>query len=131
MNPNKEGIWQWKDNRQGNVLVAVYDCSAKKDNSHLRVYWWGGYYNVNDESVDPEFADYDRAEWTNGLWGDYVGPHGSVPEDRLYTTPSELELAQIRLDTLKEAVRDYLKHPSSDGNPIRQQKRKYLTELAI
>jgi len=41
----------------------------------------------------------------------------------------DIEAIKRDLETLREAIRDYLKHPSLDGAPVRQEQRKKLAEL--
>ena len=48
---------------------------------------------------------------------------GTVMEDK------NIHALKQELETLKAAVRDYLKHPSLDGAPVRQEQRKKLAEL--
>ena len=42
---------------------------------------------------------------------------------------NELEQIKTELKELKQAVREYLKRPSTDGNPDRQELRRKLAEL--
>jgi hypothetical protein len=87
MKPDREEIWEWFDEDGTKRLVHV--CNVGIDVPYLRVYWWGGYYNVNDEH-DPEAPEYDhhiKAEWPD-RWGNYVGPVSSVNEEDLYLMPA-------------------------------------------
>ncbi len=50
MKPNCPGIYEWYDDRGKKRLVEVVDTEIYPGfPPHLRVYWWGGYYNVNDD----------------------------------------------------------------------------------
>lgn len=85
MKPNKEGIWEWFDKDGTKRLVYVCDVCKEFPEPYFRVYWNGGYYNVNDEH-DPEAPEYDwacKAEWPDS-WGNFVGEHGSIPDEQLY-----------------------------------------------
>jgi len=96
MKPNREGIWEWFEDDGTKRLVHVCDVGKKVGMSYLRVYWWGGYYNVNDRH-DPEHPEYDhhtKAEWPD-QWGNYVGPIGSVAEDDLYQMPTPEQRVEI------------------------------------
>ena len=81
MRPDRPGIWEWFDDDGTKRLVEVFNCAPPNDPPHLRVYWWGGYYNVNDEH-DPEHPEYDhctKAEWTD-RWGERVADNNTLPE---------------------------------------------------
>jgi hypothetical protein len=105
MKPDREGIWEWFDEDGNRRLVEVFDVMKKipGHKPYLRVYWWGGYYNVNDEVDDlynckgevVEKDVVDEAEWTDN-WGDRVGDNQSLPEDQLYLMPTPDELALFR-----------------------------------
>ena len=93
MKPDKAGIWEWFDEDGTKRLVEVCDC-APKDRGfkpHLRVFWCGGYYNVNDELEDiyDGFGKVvvknhiDEAEWAD-RWGVRVANNGDLPEEQLY-----------------------------------------------
>lgn len=41
----------------------------------------------------------------------------------------EEKTLQEQLEELKAAVRDYLKHPSEDGSPLRREKRRKLAKM--
>lgn len=99
MKPDREGIWEWFHEDGTKRLVAVYNVMKKIPDAepYWRVYWWGGYYNVNDEH-DPEAPQYDhltKAEWPD-RWGNFVGEIGSVKDEDLYLMPSFGELKKIR-----------------------------------
>jgi hypothetical protein len=92
MKPNREGIWEWIDEDGQKRLVVVYNALKTVGRQFLRVYWWGGYYNVDDPSEWPE------------RWGKYIGQDGSVPDKDLYLGPTP-EQAQ-RLRELVERLKD-------------------------
>lgn len=97
--PCKSGIWEWFDKNGTKRLVSVYNVMEKCPNAepYWRVYWWGGYYNVNDEH-DPESSQYDyltKSEWPD-RWGNFVGEIGSVKDEDLYLMPTPEELEKIR-----------------------------------
>ncbi len=83
MTPDKAGIWEWFEEDGTTRLVCV--CVIGKN--WLKVYWWGGYYNVNDD-VDS------RTEWPD-RWGKYVGPLGSVEDKDLYLLPTPEQREKI------------------------------------
>lgn len=103
MKPDREGIWEWFDEDGNRRLVEVFNVmkNIPGHRPYLRVYWWGGYYNVNDEVTNlydcqgniVEKNIVDEAEWTDS-WGVRVGDNQSIPQDQLYLmpTPEELEL---------------------------------------
>ncbi len=97
MKPDKAGIWEWFDNDGTKRLVTVVN--VEHDASRppfLRVYWWGGYYSVNDER-HPNVSEEDwiaKTEWPD-RWGNYVGPNDSAKED-LYLMPTEEQLEKIK-----------------------------------
>jgi len=100
MKPDKDGIWEWFEEDGTKRLVHVCDVAGKLmeefGQKYLRVCWWGGYYNVNDEH-DPEAPEHDHlleAEWPD-KWGNYVGPIGSVAETDLYLMPTPEQREQI------------------------------------
>jgi len=99
MKPDQPGIWEWFDEDGAKRLVEVFNVMDKCPNAapYLRVYWWGGYYNINDEH-DPEAPEYDhhmKAEWPD-RWGSRIGDNNSLPENQLYLMPTEAELVKIR-----------------------------------
>ncbi len=95
MKPNKDGIWEWFDENNKKHLVAVCNCGSETI-PYLRVYWWGGYYNVHYLPVDPECPNdpFCKAEWAD-KWGNYVGPHGSIPDEQLYLSPTKEQHKKI------------------------------------
>lgn len=98
MKPNKEGIWEWFEKDGTKRLVHVCNCEQHPQAPpYLRVYWWGGYYNVNDEH-DVESPEYDyqiKAEWPD-RWGNFVGEHGSIPDEQLYLGPTPEQAEKIK-----------------------------------
>jgi len=93
MKPDRAGIWEWFEKDGVRRLVEVVNCAVPNDPPHLRVYWWGGYYNVNDEH-DAEHPEYDhltKAEWVHGTWGNRIGDNLSLPEEQLYLVPTPEE----------------------------------------
>lgn len=82
MKPDKEGIWEWVDHHGKTQLVAVYNVSSPLNDVHLRVGWWGGYYDVDGEWPD--------------TWGKFVGEIGSVPDEQLYLMPNKEEREEIK-----------------------------------
>lgn len=106
MKPDREGIWEWSDERGKKHLVAVYNTSKPINDVHLRVNWWGSYYNVNDEH-DPEAPENDqftKAEWPD-RWGNFVGEIGSIPDEQLYLMPTPEEMEIIKKELGEEFVR--------------------------
>ena len=93
MKPDKPGIWEWFDSDGTKRLVEVFDifdhCPECKP--YLRVYWWGGYYNVNDVGDGP----FDKAEWPD-RWGNYVGENESIPNEQLYLMPTPEQFEEIK-----------------------------------
>lgn len=85
MKPNEPGIWEWFDNRGIKRLVEVVDVSCQVEDQWLRVYWWGGYYNIENEPM--ECGVVLKAEWPD-RWGNRVGYNGSLSEDQLYRRPT-------------------------------------------
>ena len=86
MKPTKPGIYEWTD--QNNVKKLVDVCDVGYSTPYLRVAFWGGYYNVNDEDND------NPAEWPD-RWGNFVGEQGSVPEEQIYSLPTPEERKKI------------------------------------
>ena len=82
MKPNKPGIWEWFNDEGKKLLVSVVDVGY--GTPYLRVAWWGGYYNVNDEDDD------NPSEWPD-RWGNFVGEQGSIPEEQIYSMPTSEE----------------------------------------
>ncbi len=90
MKPDKAGIWEWFKEDGTKVLVEVCNVGAW-GKPWLRVYWWGGYYNVNDETATSgDKGPFYQSQWAD-RWGNYVGTNGSVPEDKLYSMPTPEE----------------------------------------
>ncbi len=80
--PSWAGVWQWYDERGQIRLVHV--CDVGFGVPYLRVYFWGGYYDVHDGGGTP-------AEWPDS-WGDYVGPIESFGNEELYQMPDGLTI---------------------------------------
>jgi|ERR1035441_426876 hypothetical protein len=98
MKPNRAGIWEWFDKDGTKRLVAVYNTEHNPQcPPHLRVYWWGGYYNVNDEheAEHPEWDWASAAEWAD-RWGNYVAPHGCFGDEELYLGPTPDQAEEIK-----------------------------------
>lgn len=86
MKPNKIGIWEWFDEQGNKKLVHVVDFGYEIEGvykPYFRVAFHGGYYNVNDESDNDGYDEYNKAEWPDS-WGNYVGPTDSIPFDKIY-----------------------------------------------
>ena len=88
MKPNKPGIWEWFEEDGTKRLVRVCDVGVALGKQHLRVAWWGGYYDVHDRIEDiygyrdhqwgvVEKDSHHKAEWPD-RWGKYIGPPESV-----------------------------------------------------
>lgn len=97
--PDKAGIWEWFGEDGTKRLVEVFNVMDKFPDAspYLRVYWNGGYYNVNDEH-DPEAPEYDwatKSEWPD-RWGNRVGDNLSLSEDKLYLGPTPEQAEKIR-----------------------------------
>lgn len=73
MKPNKEGMWVWYDANGDKMIIPVIDCGKKINVIWFRVYFEGGYYNVNDEFIETPDEPYSKSEWPD-RWGEYVGP---------------------------------------------------------
>ena len=112
MKPDKAGIWEWFEEDGTKRLVSVCDVGEPMGEQRLRVYWWGGYYDVNDRTediygyVNREWAVVEKdvhhpAEWPD-RWGNYVGPEDSVPEDQKYWLPSPEQRVEIMKQYEKE-----------------------------
>ncbi len=98
MKPNKPGVWEWFEEDGTKRLVEVFDVMAVYPDAkpHLRVYWWGGYYNVNDEH-DPESPEYDwaiKSEWPD-RWGNRIGDNYSIPSEQLHLGPTPNQFEKI------------------------------------
>ena len=102
MKPDREGIWEWFGSEGVKRLVYVCDTNKKlreatgQAEPSLEVYWWGGYYPINetvedlynckDELVQKGYVR--EAEWTDN-WGNRVGDlHGDIPDEQLYLGPT-------------------------------------------
>lgn len=102
MKPDRPGIWEWFEEDGTRRLVEVYDVSSRlreaypEEPPYLCVYWWGGYYNVNDEhdAENPEYDDLMKSEWPD-RWGNRVGDNNSLPEEDLYLMPTPEQRAEI------------------------------------
>lgn len=100
MKPNREGIWEWFEEDGTKRLVHV--CDVAKDlrqenpdeKPYFRVYWWGGYYNINDEEVGTSHEQCTKAEWPD-RWGNFVGEIGSVKDEDLYLFPTPEQMKKI------------------------------------
>ena len=79
LHPNREGIWEWTGKNNIPRLVEVVDVGTD-ENPYLRVYWWGGYYDIY--------------EW-RGTWGKRVADNGELSEDQVYLMPTEEEREKI------------------------------------
>lgn len=90
MKPTSPGIYEWIDESGKLRLVEVVDVCKGLCPQYLRVYFAGGYYNVNDEH-DPEHPEYDeltKAEWPD-RWGSRVADNHSLPVEQLYIFENE------------------------------------------
>jgi hypothetical protein len=93
MKPNSPGIWEWFEENGIKRLVEVVDISCGSKPC-LRVYWWGGYYSIEDEvnqitdrnGKPKEFVS--KAQWTN-RFGNRVANNNSVPEELVYVRPTK------------------------------------------
>jgi hypothetical protein len=96
MKPDKEGIYEWFEEDGTKRLVSVCNVAAKLGGVCLRVYWWGGYYRVNDEHDPdhPEHDVYNKAEWPD-RWGNYVGTEDSIPDTQKYWMPTPEQRAAM------------------------------------
>jgi hypothetical protein len=104
MRPNKSGVWEWFEEDGTKRLVEVINVNPEDLGApYLRVAFWGGYYNVNDEP-DPDHPEYDwatKAEWPD-RWGNYVGPNHSLPESEIYYIPTQAEYDKIMAEVEDE-----------------------------
>jgi hypothetical protein len=89
MKPDKAGTWEWFDVDGTKRLVEVFDCSPSNGQPYLRVYWWGGYYNVNEETnpCDPNGNNCLMQEWAD-RWGERVADNNTLPDSELYLFPT-------------------------------------------
>lgn len=85
MTPNRSGIWEWTDRRGIKRLVEVVEPLG----GYLRVYWWGGYYNIIDSA-------YGKAEWCGGVWGNRIDYFPDDSDGKIYDKPDEDEMKKIR-----------------------------------
>ena len=96
MTPDREGIWEWFEEDGTKRLMAVYDVAKdlRKVNGteppYFRAYWWGGYYNVTAIGEGP----FEECEWPE-RWGNFVGEHGSIPDEQLYLMPTPEQREKI------------------------------------
>lgn len=72
MKPNKVGLWEWTNDGGEVITVPVVDVGGNIGVQWFRVYYRGGYYNVNDEEIGTPDEEYSKAEWPD-RWGNYVG----------------------------------------------------------
>ncbi len=99
MIPDREGIWEWFEKDGTRRLMTVVDVElSTREQPWLRVYWWGGYYNVADNPNNPGL--FGKREWPDN-WGKRVGGVGSMPEEALYNGPTPEQREKI-LDTLRK-----------------------------
>ena len=105
MKPNKPGIWEWFEEDGTKRLVRVCDVGVALGKQHLRVAWWGGYYDVHDRIEDiygyrdhqwgvVEKDSHHKAEWPD-RWGKYIGPPESVMQADLYDMPTPEQRTEI------------------------------------
>lgn len=92
--PDKPGVWEWFDSKGIKKLVEVVDVGH--DKPHLRVYFWGGYYNVNDEAVGTWEENYSKMEWPD-RWGTRVADNNALPNDQLYLMPTKEDYTKITM----------------------------------
>ncbi len=93
MKPDKPGIWEWFEEDGTKRLVSVVNT---EHNASLPpsfcVFWWGGYYTINDER-NPSAPEWDwatKAEWPD-RWGNYVGPNDMEADLYWMPTPEQFE----------------------------------------
>jgi len=102
MKPDKAGIWEWFEKDGTKRLMSVVDVEHDTTRRpYLRVYWWGGYYNVRDEPDNP--GPFGVTEWPD-RWGSYIGPIGSVEDKDLYLGPTPEQTAEIKKQYERPAV---------------------------
>ncbi len=96
MKPDKEGIWEWFEEDGTKRLMYVCNVGGPLPEHYLRVYWWGGYYNISDDpGVDDKYGPIPgKAEWPD-RWGNYIGPLGTVPDADLYLGPTPEQREEI------------------------------------
>ena len=94
MKPNQSGIYEWFEEDGTKRLVEVVDVCKGFCPQYLRVYWWGGYYNVNDEWIGTEDEEIGKSEWPD-RWGNRVADNHGLPEDILYLMPTEEQLRTV------------------------------------
>ena len=89
MKPDQSGIWEWFEEDGTKRLVDVVDVCKGFCPQYLRVFWWGGYYNVNDEhdAEHPEYDEATKAEWPD-RWGKRVADNNALPQEQLYLMPT-------------------------------------------
>lgn len=97
MKPNCTGIYEWHDSNGKKRLVVVVDVRASPNClPYLRVYWWGGYYNVNDDPQEGLGSPFGKAEWPDS-WGNRVADISDIADDQLYLFPDEEDLEKFGL----------------------------------
>lgn len=109
MKPDRPGIWEWTNSDGIKRLVEVVNPYEDIGEVQLEVYWWGGYYLIEDSiekvyDMDGNIVDdkYKRdAEWVNGTWGNRIGDNHSLPEDQLYLGPTQEEFEKYYTKALK------------------------------
>ena len=100
MTPDREGIWEWFEEDGTKRLMAVYDVAKDlravngSEPPYFRAYWWGGYYNVADSPEEVEGDPFCKSEWPE-RWGNFVGEHGSIPDEQLYLMPTPEQREKI------------------------------------
>jgi hypothetical protein len=88
MKPNKPGIWEWYDDTGTKQFVSVVNVECDPSYPpYFRVYFRGGYYNINNEAVGTWEEEFSLAEWPD-RWGYYVGDEGCVSNEQIYGTPN-------------------------------------------
>lgn len=97
MKPNVPGVWEWFDSDGVKRLVSVVDCGTHHGPSsqYLRVYWWGGYYDVTYIGILPDGKDH---EWPD-RWGKYVCALDSEKykqiQHKLYEFPTKKQRKKV------------------------------------
>ena len=70
--PDREGVWEWYDETGRLLHVSVCDVGVKGVFVWLRVYYLGGYYNIEDSLMAaPDDEHFDKCEWPE-RWGGFV-----------------------------------------------------------
>jgi hypothetical protein len=87
MKPDREGIFEWFNEHGQKRLVVVFNVGKELGETWLRVFFWGGYYNVKDEAIGTSDEEFSKVEWPD-KWGNYVGELKSVPDEQLYLYPT-------------------------------------------